>query len=75
LSRYRTARIVALLVSGIGWFAAVAASFFTVFRLARTDVFNWATAFPFAILMAVGFALVLLGSMARAVFDIADRTP
>jgi len=74
LSNYKTARIIASIVSAFGWIFAAVAMFFTVFSLLRSDVASYAASLPLFVLVAFGLALVLLGWIARAVFDIADRS-
>ena len=74
MSNYKTARTIASVVSVFGWIFAVTALFFTVFRLIQTDVASYPASLPFIVLVASGLALVLLGWIARAVFDIADRS-
>ena len=74
MSAYKTSRIVASAVSVLGWAIAAIGMFFGVFRLLRGQEPSIATFIPFLVLAAAGFSLVLLGSVARAVFDIADRS-
>ncbi len=62
-----------MLMIGLGWLVAGAASFFTVFRLLNTGISQLVFKFPSAICAVVGLCLVLAGYVARAVFDIADR--
>lgn len=75
MSQYQAPRVVASVITGIGWLFAAGALFLAVLRVVRSDIAYAATAVPFVFLVAVGLALVLLGWMARAVFDIAERAP
>ena len=73
MSKYKIPRAFASIVSGLGWILAAVALFFAVFRFIRADAASYATSLPFLIPALLGLALVLLGWVARAVFDIADR--
>lgn len=74
MSNYKTARIIASIVSAFGWVFAGVALFFIAFRLLRSDVASYAASLPLFVLAGCGLALVLLGWIARAIFDIADRS-
>lgn len=71
MNNYRTGRWIATLIAAAGWVAAAISAFFFVFRLARTDIAQWATATPFFLLLLGSLSLVLLSWIARAVFDLA----
>lgn len=77
MSRFRVSRMAAMLVSFVGWLVAA----LCVFTILYTSLFSpvqFATvkllAPGFAIFISVGTFFGLLGSMARAVFDIAEAS-
>lgn len=71
--KYKVARAIGNVVVGTGWIAIAVGLFFAVFRMVRGHPGNVATLFPFVIIVVLGLALILLGWIARAIFDIADR--
>jgi hypothetical protein len=73
LTKYRTARAIAAVVSVLGWVAVATGLFFIVFRLFRGGIALLPASPPLLALATIGLVLVLLGWVARAVFDIADR--
>ena len=72
MNNYRTGRFIASIVGAAGWVVVAIGFFFFVFRLVRTDIAFWGSAAPLLMLALGGLSLVLLGLVARAVFDIAS---
>lgn len=75
MTRYGMSRKLATLLAAIGWlamFACVALAILMGTRLARTEMLV-TLLIPMCAGFAGGLVLVVLGHLARAVFDIADR--
>jgi len=71
---YRVPRIVSMLVSTLGWIVVGAAALIlllTLLRLLPPFLF-FVSLIHLPTFLAVGLGLVLLGHVARAIFDIAD---
>jgi hypothetical protein len=74
MTRYGTSRKLAAMLAAIGWlamFACVALAMVMGTRLARTEMLL-TLLIPMCAGFAGGLVLVVLGHLARAVFDIAD---
>jgi len=75
MTRYGMSRKLAAVLAAIGWlamFACVALAILMGTRLARTEMLL-TLLIPMCAGFAGGLVLVVLGHLARAVFDIADR--
>lgn len=75
MTRYGLSRKLAAVLAAIGWlamFACVALAILMGTRLARTEMLV-TLLIPMCAGFAGGLVLVVLGHLARAVFDIADR--
>jgi hypothetical protein len=75
MTRYGTSRKLAAMLAATGWlamFACVALAIVMGTRLARTEMLL-TLLIPMCAGFAGGLVLVVLGHLARAMFDIADR--
>ena len=75
MTRYGVSRKLAALLAASGWLAMFACAALAILmgtRLGRTDMLL-TLLIPMCAIVAGGLVLVVLGHLARAVFDIADR--
>ena len=73
METYRTGRVLAKVIAGIGWFIAVICVALLIWAGARSSPITWGeNLFPFVLMLAGALALVLLTWIARAIFDMAS---
>ena len=73
METYRTGRVLARVIAGIGWFTAAICVVLLVWAGARSSPVLWGEAlFPFVLMLAGALSLVLLTWIARAIFDMAS---
>lgn len=72
MDRYKTGRMIAKTVSGVGWLAVAICLLLFSFSLLRAQLEMWTMVLPLLGLLGSALVMIMLSWLARAVFDMAS---